>query len=80
MDKPDYTLRLLEESGVNPKTVSFNLAMEEFDRLCVVYKKICDENPGLIDYNYRSVVNVKEWKTRKAKLLDAEEESTASDQ
>ena len=62
-DRPDFTRHLVGEADIDPGTRSFNLDMEEFRRMCIVYKNICDENSGLYEYNYRSHENVKIWKT-----------------
>ena len=66
-DKPDYTRRLVHEADIDPDTVSVNLDMEEFKRLCVIYKNICDENPELFEYNFRSQENAALW--RKAGIV-----------
>ena len=53
-DRPDYTRRLVHEADIDPDTTSVNLDMEEFKRLCITYKNICDEETGMFEYNFRS--------------------------
>lgn len=62
-DRPELTKRLLEESDVHPDSRSYMLDMDDFARLCKVYKSICDEDPDLLTYNYRSHENALLWRT-----------------
>ncbi|KAK2186119.1 hypothetical protein NP493_214g01019 [Ridgeia piscesae] len=65
-DQPALTREMLSTADVSPDTRPFMLDIAEIDRLCHVYKDICDRHPGLIDYNYRSAENALDW--RRAKL------------
>lgn len=56
------------ESSVDPSTRPYLLTIEEFRRLCEIYTNICEENPGLIDYNYRSKEEAKSWRDNKVNL------------
>lgn len=49
----ELTQKLLILSEVNPTRRPFELTNEDFVRICYAYKLLCDEYPGLIEYNYR---------------------------
>ncbi|XP_014768661.1 dimethyladenosine transferase 1, mitochondrial [Octopus bimaculoides] len=45
---------ILEKSAVNPVLPSYNLSMEELDKICHAYNDICKTVPGIISYDYRA--------------------------
>lgn len=68
-DRTDLVHRILQEAEVSPDTRPYQLTMEEFSSLCLVYKVICDENPGLYEYDSRTPESSRERRTSKS-LLD----------
>lgn len=48
------TWNLLESADVHPDSRSYALTIEDFDRLCSAYQRLCDQNPGLFEYDYRA--------------------------
>ena len=59
---------MLEMAEVEADARPFMLTMDEFDRLCNAYMDICDKNPGLIDYYFRSEESALYWRQDKAPL------------
>lgn len=45
---------LLAEADVHPDSRSYMLSVEDFDRLCTVYKRLCDKHSGLFEFDYRA--------------------------
>ena len=64
------TWNLLESADVHPDSRSYALSIEDFDRLCSAYQRLCDQHPGLFEYDYRAP---------KTKTSDAETNSGAPD-
>ncbi|ESO06925.1 hypothetical protein HELRODRAFT_110947 [Helobdella robusta] len=64
-DRPDLTRRLLTRADVHADSRSYSLHVEDFDRMCQAYKEICDEEPHLLTYDYRSKENAVLWRNRK---------------
>ena len=52
----DTMIRLAE---INPENKSVELSIIDFKNLCLAYKIICDENPGLEDYYFRTEENAR---------------------
>ncbi|KAJ8930665.1 hypothetical protein NQ314_016506 [Rhamnusium bicolor] len=46
-------LKLFKLADVDHTTRPFEISNEEFARICYAYKVICEENPGIEDYNSR---------------------------
>lgn len=67
-DCPHYTERMIRMAEINPNNKSFELSLNEFKQLCFAYKAICDENPELLQYNYRSDVNAPLWRNHQPKV------------
>ncbi len=67
-DRPEFTRQMFSMAEVSPDNRSFHLSMEEFDRLCHVYKHICDQHPELFQYDYRAPENAMHWQSGKASL------------
>lgn len=53
-DRKELVEEVLEIAEVDPETQSYRLTMEEYDRICDVYAKICEREPGIFDYDYRT--------------------------
>ena len=74
----ELTERMFKDSAVVSSTRPMKLSMDEFKRLCLVYNDLCDENPGLFDYDYRSKEGVEERrqfrKESQLEKLETEEE------
>jgi len=74
----ELTERMFKDSAVVSSTRPMKLSMDEFKRLCLVYNDLCDENPGLFDYDYRSKEGVEERrqfrKENQLEKLETEEE------
>ena len=68
-DRPDLTIRILEMSNVHPDSRSFHLSIDDFERLCLAYEKICTDEPALFDFDYRSHENARTWRET-AKSID----------
>ncbi len=68
-DKPEYTRRLFERADVDPSTRPMQLDITEFDRMAQEYKNICDELPGMLEYDYRSQENAKIWREKSPSSL-----------
>jgi len=49
----DLTFQLLDMADVHPDSRSFALSVEDFNRLCLAYEKLCVEHPGLFEYDFR---------------------------
>jgi len=45
---------LLDEAYVDGNLRPFQLSVDEFNRICIVYQKICERNPALLKYDPRS--------------------------
>jgi len=56
----ELTRKLFILSEIHPTTRPFQLSNEDFVRICYAYKLLCDEYPGLADYNYRMPKILKE--------------------
>lgn len=54
MDQPQLSEEMLEKSGVNPSFTSYQLSMEEYDRLCHAYNDICKRIPAIFEYDFRA--------------------------
>ncbi|KAK7101123.1 dimethyladenosine transferase 1, mitochondrial-like [Littorina saxatilis] len=69
---PVHRLDLLEEmfeaSGVDPESRCFMLSIGEMDRICHAYNDICQREPDIFAYNYRSRENAAKVR-RKTKIL-----------
>ena len=44
---------MLEKSGVNPSLTSYQLLMEDYNKLCYAYNDICQRHPAIFKYDYR---------------------------
>ncbi|XP_006882872.1 PREDICTED: dimethyladenosine transferase 1, mitochondrial [Elephantulus edwardii] len=49
----ESTERLLHLADVDPTLRPCHLSMAHFQRLCDVYREMCEEDPQLFDYNFR---------------------------
>jgi len=49
----ELTAQLLGMADVHSDTRSYALNTEDFSRLCTAYQKLCDEYPGLYEYDFR---------------------------
>ncbi|ENN80065.1 hypothetical protein YQE_03541, partial [Dendroctonus ponderosae] len=49
----ELTQKLLVLAEINPTAKSFELSNEDFVRICYAYKMLCDENPGLAEFDHR---------------------------
>ena len=61
-DRPELTVQLFKEAEVDPKTRPTHLSTSEYGRLALVYRDICNEHPGMLDYDYRSPENAETWR------------------
>jgi len=59
---------MVREADIDPDARPTQLSVEEFGRLSHVYKQLCDEIPGLYEYDYRSEENAFLWRTELHKL------------
>ena len=59
---------MFAESEVPPDSRPFMLVIEEMDRLCHAYKNICDDIPGIFEYDYRTQENARQWRHEKVPL------------
>ena len=57
---------MLTMAGVNPDTRPYQLSIKEFERLCQAYHHLCQLNPGLLEFNYRSRESLLVWENMKA--------------
>jgi dimethyladenosine transferase 1 len=67
-ERPDLTARILEMSDIHADSRSFMLSIEDFDRLCQAYQQLCEETPGLFEYDYRSKENAANWRVTRPSL------------
>jgi len=61
-ERADLLARILEESDVSADTRSFMLSVEDFNRLCCCYHELCQDTPGLLEYDFRSQANAPMWR------------------
>lgn len=54
VDQPQLSEEMVEKSGVNPSFTSYQLSMEEYDRLCHAYNDICQRIPAIFEYDFRA--------------------------
>jgi len=47
------TPKMLEMADVHRDSRSYALAVEDFNRLCIAYQKLCAEHRGLYEYDFR---------------------------
>jgi len=47
------TAQLIDMAEIHTDSRSFALSIEDFGRLCTAYQKLCDEHPGLFEYDFR---------------------------
>lgn len=52
-DRPEFTELMLEKTKIYPKKRAIDLEIEEFGALCDVYSDLCEQNEGLINYDFR---------------------------
>ncbi|XP_034947619.1 dimethyladenosine transferase 1, mitochondrial [Chelonus insularis] len=52
--KDDLALLMLNLADLDPGMRSFELSVEDIDRLCTAYKYVIEKHPELKDYNYRA--------------------------
>jgi len=52
--RPVMIETLLDEANVDGNLRPFQLSVDEFNRICIVYQKICERNPALLKYDPRS--------------------------
>lgn len=52
--------RLYRRAQLDPKIRPYEMKNEEWGRLILAYKEICDRDPRLYDYNYRGEVATRE--------------------
>lgn len=50
---------MLMLADVDPTLTPTRLSMFHFKSLCDVYRKMCDEDPDLLAYNYRDELRVR---------------------
>ena len=55
----ESTGKLLELADVDPTLRPTQLTVSHFKSLCDVYRKMCDEDPHLIAYNFREELRQK---------------------
>lgn len=68
-DRPEFTDLMLKKTNIYPKKRAVDLQIEEFGALCDVYSALCEENEGLINYDFRSP---SVWKTTKTNAANNE--------
>jgi len=49
----DLTAKLLDMADIHYDSRSYVLNIEDFNRLCTAYQKLCSEHPGLYEYDFR---------------------------
>jgi len=52
--RPTLVETLLNDAGVDGKLRPFQLSVEEFNRICIAYQKICQQHPTLLKYDPHS--------------------------
>ncbi|KAL3867734.1 hypothetical protein ACJMK2_040597 [Sinanodonta woodiana] len=65
-NRPELTARMFEEADVSPDILARRLSVEEVGRLCHVYNKICQENPGIYEYNFRDPEYIELYRKRRS--------------
>jgi len=65
---PELTTQLFQLSGISPELRSYQLTLEDFKHLCDAYRVICDEQPDIREYYFRSQENAAEWRRIKVAL------------
>lgn len=58
--RPLLTETLLNDANVDGKLRPFQLSVEEFNRICMAYQKICREHPALLKYDPHSNAGVED--------------------
>jgi len=58
VDKEHLVDELLARAEVDPTTRPQQLSMEDFSRLCNIYRGYCDQYPDLLEYYYRDPDNL----------------------
>ncbi|XP_060572955.1 dimethyladenosine transferase 1, mitochondrial-like isoform X2 [Ruditapes philippinarum] len=61
-DQPELVIELLEDANINPAKKSVDFTMNQIDRLCHSYNKICQRLPYIYDYEYRDPKSLKHYK------------------
>jgi len=52
--RPTLVETLLNDADVDGKLRPFQLSVEEFNRICIAYQKICQQHPTLLKYDPHS--------------------------
>jgi len=52
-DMQELTSELLEMADIHRDSRSYALSVEDFGRLCTAYQKLCNDRPGLLEYDFR---------------------------
>uniref|UniRef100_A0A8C5LF71 rRNA adenine N(6)-methyltransferase n=1 Tax=Jaculus jaculus TaxID=51337 RepID=A0A8C5LF71_JACJA len=60
----ESTGKLLQLADIDPTLRPIHLSLTHFKSLCDVYRKMCDEDPQLLTYNFREELKQKKHKSR----------------
>lgn len=80
-NRPELVVRLFKEAIVQPVKRPTHLSLYEFRDLCIVYERICRQEPQLFDFDYQARSNLKLWHERKSiqrDLLGTDEALTST--
>merc|ERR1712142_1415835 len=58
-DRVDLLQRLVEEAQIDPTSPAHKLTIDEFNKLCIAYNSICQDESDIYDYNF--IENIYEW-------------------
>jgi dimethyladenosine transferase 1 len=64
--RPDLVEEIFRQSMLHPGLHPRQLTMEDFRVLCEIYHNICQREPGIAGYNFRSKQSAVEWNKRKS--------------
>ncbi|CAH1777980.1 unnamed protein product [Owenia fusiformis] len=67
-DRPDLVDRFFKLSGIGEDSRPMELTIDEFKSICCIYEELCNEIPGLFEYDARSrevSEAKKQWRTAK---------------
>ena len=56
---------MVHQAEIHPHDRPYELSLKEFHSLCTVYKQICDSEPGMFEYYFRSEENAAAWRNAK---------------
>ena len=64
------SVELFQRSELNPKLRSYQMTMDDWNRLCLAYKFICDRDPRLYSYDHRGPKNSREFNWKNSVIDD----------